>query len=101
MVKFKNPLAITEEDSIGAKVVKKAAEAQLKTTGLAMIGIGVLYYINKKLIDSIEETDNEINQSINTFNAGYELQKATYEYNQQMEKLSKELDEIQEGKNEK
>jgi hypothetical protein len=72
--KFKNPLAVNENDTIGTALLKGAAEGYIKGTAAGLLGLGVLalglYAIGNTVEDSeepeeVKNTDEEKEESIN------------------------------------
>lgn len=96
--KFKNPLAVNENDTIGSAFLKGATESYLKFTAIGLVGLGALSYGLNKLNEiaetpqepeEVEKTEEEQEESINE-----DIQKNWDEINKLIEKNKKIVDSI-------
>lgn len=55
--KFKNPLAVTENDTVGSAILKGVTEGYLKATAVGLVGLGTLAYGLRKLNDIAENSE--------------------------------------------
>jgi hypothetical protein len=58
MKKFKNPLAVNENDTIGSAIIKGAAEGYIKGTLVGLVSLGVLT-VGLVTISKFAESDEE------------------------------------------